>query len=160
MILAALLFIRKVAVTTTVSQATPDYVEAGRAHSLQDKEIPPYVAIFRIHGPFLFGVTDKLARITDNIEQLPPIVVVRLRNMTAIDATGVRALEDLAHRLRAARRTLLVCGAQPQPAAVMEASQFHLLVGASNICSSVETALARAREIHEQSLPALARQAV
>ena len=90
---------------------------------------------------------------------MPPIVILRLRNMTAIDATG-SALEDLAHRLRAAGRTLLVCGAQPQPAAVMEASQFHLLVGASNICSSIETALARAREIHEQSLAALARHAV
>ena len=152
MILAALLFIRKVAVTTTVSEVTPEYVEAGRAHSLQDKQIPPYVAIFRIHGPFLFGVTDKLGSVTEHLEHLPPIVVMRLRNMTAIDATGVRALEDLAQQLRASGRTLVLCGAGPQPAAVMRASEFHLHVGARNICSSIESALVRAREIHEESL--------
>ena len=60
MILAALLFIRSVAATTTVSRVTRDYVERGRAHILQDKHIPDYVTIFRIHGPFLFGATDKL----------------------------------------------------------------------------------------------------
>jgi SulP family sulfate permease len=160
MILAALLFIRKVAVTTTVSEVTADYVEAGRVHILQDKQIPPYVAIFRIHGPFLFGVTDKLAEATRHLDELPPIVVVRLRNMTAIDATGVRALEDLAQRLRASGRTLVVCGAQPQPAAVMEASEFHQHVGAANICSSIETALVRAQQIHDAQGTALTREAV
>lgn len=159
MILAALLFIRKVAVTTTVSEVTPDYVEAGRVHSLQDKDIPAYVAIFRIHGPFLFGVTDKLDRLIDNIEELPPIVIVRLRNMTAIDATGVRALEDLAQQLRASGRTLVLCGARPQPEAVMKASEFHLHAGPRNICQSIESALARAREIHDQSSSLLSTQA-
>ena len=62
MILAALTFIRRVAVTTTVSRVTPDFIEKGRPHILQDKAIPPYVAIFRIHGPFLFGAADKLSR--------------------------------------------------------------------------------------------------
>ena len=99
MILAMLLFIRKVSQTTTVSLVTPEYVEAGRVHILQDKKIPDYVSVFRIHGPLLFGVTDKIARITDHVDNLAPIVIVRLRNMTAIDATGLRALEDLADRL-------------------------------------------------------------
>ena len=61
MILAALLFIRRVSATTTVSRVTPDYIRRGRVHVLQDKDIPDYVTIFRIHGPFLFGSTDKLA---------------------------------------------------------------------------------------------------
>ena len=147
MILAALLFIRRVAVTTTVSLVTPDYIEAGRVHILQDKTIPPYVTVFRIHGPFLFGVTDKIAHITDHIEQLPPIVIVRLRNMTAIDATGLRTLEDLADRLRASGRTLVLCGAREQPSALMEAADFHGRIGEANICPNIEAALERAREI-------------
>ena len=148
MILAALLFIRRVAVTTTVSKVTPDYVEAGRVHILQDKPIPPYVTVFRIHGPFLFGVTDKIAHITDHIDQLPPIVIVRLRNMTAIDATGLRTLEDLADRLRASGRTLVLCGAREQPSAVMQAAEFHRRIGEANICPNIQAALERAREIH------------
>ena len=55
MILAALVFIRKVTITTTVSQVTQEYLREGHVHILQHKEIPPYVTIFRIHGPFLLG---------------------------------------------------------------------------------------------------------
>jgi sulfate permease, SulP family len=148
MILAALLFIRKVAVTTTVEMVTPEYVEAGREHILQDKRIPPYVAVFRIHGPFLFGMTDKISTITERSETLPPIVIVRLRNMTAIDSTGIRAFEDLSDQLRASGRTLLLCGARDQPAALMRAAEFHHHVGEANICASIEAALGRARDIY------------
>jgi sulfate permease, SulP family len=147
MILAALLFIRRVAVTTTVSRVTPEYVESGRVHILQDKPIPPYATVFRIHGPFLFGVTDKIAHITDHIDQLPPIVIVRLRNMTAIDATGLRTLEDLADRLRMSGRTLVLCGAREQPSAVMQAAQFHERLGHANICPNIQAALERAAQI-------------
>jgi SulP family sulfate permease len=147
MILAALLFIRRVAVTTTVSRVTPDYVESGRVHILQDKPIPPYATVFRIHGPFLFGVTDKIAHITDHMDHLPPIVIVRLRNMTAIDATGLRTLEDLADRLRASGRTLVLCGAREQPSALMQAAQFHHRIGDENICPNIQAALDRAAEI-------------
>ena len=116
MILAALLFIRRVATTTTVSQVTKEYVDGSREHMLQDKDIPDYVAIFRIHGPFLFGATDKLATAVADAGELPPIVILRLRNMTAIDATGLRAIQDVADALRKSGRVLLLCGALPQPA--------------------------------------------
>ncbi len=94
MILAALLFISRVAATTTVSQVTDDYVEDGRVHILQDKDIPYYATIFRIHGRFLFGATDKIDVVTENLHKLPPVVILRLRNMTALDATGLFALEE------------------------------------------------------------------
>ena len=153
MILAMLLFIRKVSQTTTVSLVTPDYVEAGRVHILQDKKIPDYVSVFRIHGPFLFGATDKISRIVDHVAELAPIVIVRLRNMTAIDATGLRALEDLADRLHSSGRELILCGAPKQPAALMQQSEFHEHVGELNICANIEAALARASEIHQLIAP-------
>jgi SulP family sulfate permease len=151
MILAALLFIRRVAVTTTVSMVTADYIEAGRSHILQDKEIPAYVTIFRIHGPLLFGMTDKVTGITDRMDRLAPIVIVRLRNMTAIDATGIRALEELADELAASGRVLLLCGAREQPSAVMRAAGFHQHVGETNMCIDIESALRRAAEIHQNA---------
>ena len=70
MILAALVYIRKVTETTTVSEVTEQYLQEGYAHILQHKEIPPYVAIFRIHGPFLFGATDKINVIIERIDHV------------------------------------------------------------------------------------------
>ena len=146
MIIAALLFIRRVSATTTVARVTPDYIRRGRAHVLQDKDIPEYVTIFRIHGPFLFGSTDKLAGVASATD-LAPIVILRLRNMTAIDATGLRAIQDLADSLHVSGRTLLLCGAPPQPAHLMDEAEFHRHVGEENILPHVEAALMRAGEI-------------
>ena len=149
-ILAALLYVRRVAATTTVDQVTEQYLEEGRVHILQGKEIPDYVTILRIHGPFLFGSTDKLQGVIDRVDDLTPIVVVRLRNMTAIDATGLRALEDLTLRLRASGRTAIFCGAREQPRAVMEQAGFSEIAGAENLCPNVDAALVRARAIHDR----------
>jgi SulP family sulfate permease len=151
MALAALLFIRRVADTTTVTAVTDDYVREGRPHILQDKSIPPYVRIFRIHGPFLFGATDKLRPILDEIDRLPPVVILRLRNMTALDATGLRAFEDLAEALRGAGRHLILCGARHQPADLMKRADFHRHVGDENICAHIQDALRRARDIQRGS---------
>jgi SulP family sulfate permease len=151
MILAVLLFIRNVTATTTVAKVTDDYVKDGYVHTLQDKEIPGYVAIFRIHGPFLFGATDKIAEITDHIDQQPPIVIVRLRNMTVIDATGLLAFQDLAAAMHASGRTLLFCGAREQPRKLMERAGFADVVGRENICDNVLAALDRARTVYEGS---------
>ena len=150
MILAALLFIARVADTTTVSQVTDDYIEDGRVHILQDKDIPYYATIFRIHGPFLFGATEKAARITDKIHELPPIVIIRLRNMTAIDATGLFALEEVARQLHATGRTLILCGAREQPAKAMHQAEFEEVVGPENICANVREALRRAEAVFEK----------
>jgi SulP family sulfate permease len=149
MILAALLFISRVANTTSVSQVTDDYVEDGRVHILQDKDIPYYATIFRIHGPFLFGATEKLAVVTQRIHALPPIVILRLRNMTALDATGLFALEEVAHQLSENDRTLILCGTRDQPAKLIRHSELEEMIGSENICENVQEALRRAEEVFE-----------
>ena len=147
MILAALLFIRRVAATTTVSRVTPDYIRRGHEHSLQQREIPEYVSIIRIQGPFLFGATDKLASLAPHLDELKPVVILRLRNMTAIDATGLKAIEDFADAVHKSGRALLLCGAPAQPARMMERAEFHRHVGADNILPSVDAALRRAEQV-------------
>ena len=148
MILAALLMIRKIAMTTTVIEETEAEVEAARVHLMQDKSVPDFVTVYRIHGPFLFGGLDKLGAITDRLAELPPIVILRLRNMTALDGSGLGALEDLADALHATGRTLILCGAREQPAKLMDQAEFDEHVGHANICADLDAALSRARAVH------------
>lgn len=152
MILAAFVFIRKVTATTTVSRVTDEYLREGHAHILQHKEIPSYVTIFRIHGPFLFGATDKINQITSRLSELPPIIILRLRNMTAIDATGLQALEDLADAVHASGRELILCGAREQPSRLMRQAEFEQHVGSGNICTSISEALDRAKAVSQNVL--------
>src|SRR5665213_4087824 len=148
--LAALLYIYRIAQTTTVEPVTADYIKEGRLHILQDKQLPQYVTILRIHGPFLFGTTDKLEEATANLNALPPVVVLRLRNMTALDATGLYALEKLADRLKKSGRTLLLCGAREQPERLLEQAEFVEHIGRENILPHGAAALERAEQINAE----------
>jgi SulP family sulfate permease len=145
--LAALLYIYRIAETTTVEPVTREYLEDGQAHILQDKDIPSNVTILRIHGPFLFGTTEKLAEATKDLAQFGNVVILRLRNMTALDATGIHALEQFADRLHKAGKTLLLCGAREQPSQLISRSHFVKHLGPENVLPHVQAALARAIEI-------------
>ena len=148
MALAALLYIHRISETTSVTPVTEDYLRAGHVHVLQDKQVPPYVMILRIHGPFLFGTTEKLAEATHNLKAFPPVLVLRLRNMTALDATGLHAIAVLGKRMRESGRTLLLCGARDQPEKLIRESDLADAIGRNNILPHVDAALARAQEVY------------
>ncbi len=147
--LASLLYIYRISQTTTVAAVTKEYIEDGRPHILQGKDVPPYVTILRIHGPFLFGTTELLAEETASLVKFASIVVLRLRNMTAIDSTGLHALETFSDRLKRSGRTLLLCGARRQPAEFLSQAEFVEHIGKENIHPHVQSALTHAREIYE-----------
>jgi SulP family sulfate permease len=144
MVLAALLYIQRVSATTTVASVSDEDIRDGEAHVLTDKYIPPYVSVVRIRGPFLFGAAEKLEQATSDSSQLKQIVVLKLTYMSAIDGTGVHALERFAQRLVAVGKSLIVCGAQPQPAELMLRSSLVKLIGRRNIQPHLDAALERA----------------
>jgi len=147
--LAALLYIRRIAETTTVSPVTDEYIRDGLPHVLQGRIVPPYVTLLRIHGPFLFGTTEKLVDATANLEALAPVVILRLRNMTAIDDTGIHAIESFAKRLRQSGRFLLLCGAMEQPSRLLRTPRFLDRVGRDNIMPNIQAALDRAAALYQ-----------
>ena len=146
--LAALLYIYRVAETTTVASVDDEYIRDGLPHVLQGRIIPPYVTLLRIHGPFLFGTTEKLVDATANIEAFTPVVILRLRNMSAIDATGIHAIESFAKRLRTSGRTLVLCGAMEQPSRLLRHPRFLDHVGRENIMPNIKAALDRAKQVN------------
>jgi sulfate permease, SulP family len=95
-----------------------------------------------------YFATAKLAEATTDLSEFPAVVIVRLRNMTALDATGLHALEVFAKRLRKSGRTLLLCGARDQPAQLLHRADFIEHIGRENVLPHVEAALQRAREIN------------
>jgi SulP family sulfate permease len=148
MLLAALLYIHRVSATTTVAAVTDDDIRYGDAHVLTDKYIPPYVSVIRIRGPFLFGATDKLEFATADLSKFGRIVVLKVTYMSAIDGTGIHAIESLASRLRDSGRTLVLCGAQVQPAALIRRSKLIKILGRANLQPHLDAALERAAIIH------------
>ena len=135
-----------------MAPVTDDYIRDGLSHSLQGRIIPPYVSLLRIHGPFLFGTTEKLVEATANMDAFAPVVIVRLRNMTAIDATGIHAIESFAKRLHHSGRSMLLCGAMQQPSKLLQGPRFLDCVGRENIVPNVQAALDRAEQLQNSRL--------
>jgi SulP family sulfate permease len=104
--------------------------------------------VIRIRGPFLFGATDKLEEATRDLGKFGPIVVLKVTYMPAIDGTGIHALESLATRLQESGRSLVICGAQPQPLELIRRSRLLTLVGRKNLQPHLDAALERAAIIH------------
>jgi SulP family sulfate permease len=148
MSLAALLFIHRVSSTTTVGSVTDENLGDGEPRVMTDKYIPAYCSVIRIRGPFLFGATEKLEHATSDISNFGAIVVLKVTYMSAIDGTGIHALESLATRLQKAGRSLVICGAQTQPFELIQRSKLMKLLGKRNVQPHLDAALERAAIIH------------
>ncbi len=149
MILAALLFIRRVAETTTVSAVTDEYVRDGTRIACSTTTFRPMCASSASTDRSCSAPPTSCWRSPTRSKTLPDIVILRLRNMTALDGTGLRAIEELAEAVRRSGRELILCGARPQPARLMARADFQRCVGAANVCANVRDALARARQLHD-----------
>jgi SulP family sulfate permease len=147
MVLAAVLFIKRVSETTQITAVDEISETEGPQHSLIGKEIPKGVMVYRIFGSFFFGAADKLETALKRSGQEPVVLILRMRKVLAMDATGLNALEDLYERLHVRGRHLILSGPHTQPLFMMDKAGFLDRLGRENICANVELSLDRAREI-------------
>ncbi len=151
MLLAAMLFIKRVSETTVVSRVTSDNEDEGERHSISGKEIPEGVTIYRIAGPFLFGAADKLEDALVAASAVPRIVILRMRSVTSMDATALNALEMLVSKIRAHKGHVIVCGAHTQPYFMMTQAGFLDELGEDHVAADVDEALTLAKRILRES---------
>jgi SulP family sulfate permease len=109
--------------------------------------VPDGVLVFRVFGAFFFGVVDKLDDELKRAQREPEVLILRVRKVLAIDATGLQALEDLHAKLRAKGKHLILSAPHTQPLAAMENAGFIDRLGPGNVCPHITAALARAREL-------------
>jgi SulP family sulfate permease len=154
LVLAAMLFINRVSDTTQITAVDPTTETEGAHHSLIGKEIPEGVMIYRIFGSFFFGAADKLESALKRLKQEPDVLILRMRKVLAMDATGLNALEDLHERLRRHNKHLVLSGPHTQPLFMMDKAGFLERLGRENVCADIDLALARSREIlHQPKMP-------
>lgn len=147
MVLAAMLFIKRVSDTTQITRVDQTTETEGAHHSLIGKEIPDGVMVYRIFGSFFFGAADKLESALKRLKQEPDVLILRMRKVLAMDATGLNALEDLYERLQNHNKHLILSGPHTQPLFMMDKAGFLDRLGRENICADIDSALARSREI-------------
>ena len=98
-------------------------------------------------GAFLFGTADKLETALQRGQQEPEVFILRMRQVLAMDATGLQALEGFARRLRARGKHLLLCGPHSQPLMALHRHGFIEWLGEDNVCADVDACIKRAGEL-------------
>lgn len=151
MVLAAFLFIRRMATVTNVSIVSGG-VDVDDDLSLDPAEpwrrdVPKGVTVFEINGPFFFGAVETFRDTLDNLGERPRVLIIRMRDVHALDSTGMRALRDVIHRSRRAGTEVVLSDVRPQPRAALEASGLFEEIGPRNAVLDIDDALARAYEL-------------
>jgi sulfate permease, SulP family len=147
LVLAAILFIKRSSETTQIMAVDESTETEGSQHSLVGKEVPKGVMIYRMMGAFFFGAVDKLESALQREKQEPEVLILRMRKVVAMDATGLNALEDLYEKLRRKGKRLVLSAPHTNPLMVMEKAGFIERLGRENVCPHIDAALDRAREI-------------
>jgi SulP family sulfate permease len=158
-VLAALLFMRRMAEVTNVSVITRELDDDGDLYAtdpnaVRRREIPNGVEVYEINGPFFFGAAEQFKDTLGRVARKPKVLIIRMRNVPAIDSTGIRALADVVRRTRKDGTILLLSDVHAQPLVALGRSDLLDEIGDENIFGNLDDALNRARaELGETPMP-------
>ena len=149
-VLAAFLFIKRMADVTNVSSVTRELTDAldgtmdGDVDGVARRRIPQGVEVYEVTGPFFFGAADKIKDVLHFVAKKPQMFVLRMRNVPLLDASGIRVLDDLFESFRHQGIRFVIAGVQEQPADALEKAGRFERYGRQNFVANLDEALAQA----------------
>lgn len=151
MITAVFLFMHRMATVTNVGVITREFKDEEEEivdpMAIDKKSVPHGVEVYEINGPFFFGAVEKFKEAMSLVEKPPKIRIIRMRNVPAIDSTGIHVLEELLTETRKKGTILLFSGVHAQPIMAFEQSGFLKKVGEENFYGNIDLALEQARKL-------------
>ena len=147
LVLASVLLVKRLSETTNVVPDEDVTQASSPGQAMTGKKIPEGVMVFRIFGAFFFGAADKLETSLRQAGELPEVLIIRMRDVLALDATGLDALEDLFEKLQKQKKQFILCGPHSQPLFALTRAGFIDRIGMENICGDMDASLARSGEI-------------
>jgi len=152
MVMAAFLFMRRMAEVTNVHVFTREFRDAGDAEeaadpmSLRWRDVPEGVQVYEINGPFFFGAAEVFREQLSRFAEKPRVLVLRMRHVPAIDSTGIHALRQVIRRSRQEGTHVVLSGVHAQPMVALGRAGLLDEMGEENVCGNIDDALNRARE--------------
>ncbi|MBQ5606450.1 MAG: sulfate permease [Prevotella sp.] len=151
LIIACLLFMKRMSESTDV-KVIMDEIDPNEEADLatQNTEhliIPEGVEVYEINGPYFFGAGNRFEEIMAGFGDRPKVRIIRMRKVPFVDSTGIHNLSNLCEMSHKEGIQIVLSGVNPKVHAVLEKAGFYNLVGKENICSHIDDALNRAKEI-------------
>jgi len=151
MVLAAFLFMRRMAEVTNISMVTRELADANGddevdPNAIRDRSVPEGVEVFEINGPFFFGAAEQFKDTLNQVAKKPKVLIIRMRDVPAIDATGLHALQELARRCHHEGTLLILSDVHAQPMFALVRSDILQAIGEENLFGNIDDALNRGRD--------------
>ena len=150
LVIACLLFMRRVAETTEISVITDEInpnEELDIAVNEESLMVPKGVEVYEINGPYFFGIANKFEEQMVQLGDRPKVRIIRMRKVPFIDSTGIHNLTNLCKMSKKERITIVLSGVNEKVHHVLEKSGFYELLGEENICENINVAIDRANQI-------------
>ncbi len=147
---AAFLFMKRMSEVANVSAITREFGSDTVVDTplyTQGRKLPPGVQIYAIDGPFFFGAAEKFKETLTQVAGKPRVVVLLMRNVSAIDSTGLRALQEVVKRFRAGGTDVVLVGVHAQPMVAVARAGIVDLLGEDNLVGTIDEALERASRL-------------
>ncbi len=150
MVLAAFLFIKRMAEATNISAVTRELEDdpGEQAYTgegaVSRRKIPDGVQVYEINGPFFFGAAERFKDTLARVAEKPRVLIIRMRNVTALDSTGLHALKDVVHRSRADGTLVLLSDVHVQPMVALTGSPVLEEIGQQHLFADIDAALRHA----------------
>jgi sulfate permease, SulP family len=149
MVLASLLFMKRMAEVTNVTLVSRDYQDvepsSDDSGAIYRRQVPRGVEVYEINGPFFFGAAEKFKDTLSEISKKPKVLIIRMRNVPAIDSTAMHALRDLIRRTRRDGTFVLLSDVHSQPLIALGRSELLVEIGEGCLFGNIDEALAAAR---------------
>jgi SulP family sulfate permease len=149
MVLAAFLFMKRMAEVTNVTMVSREVQDPRQSGDVSGaifrRRVPPGVEVYEINGPFFFGAAEKFKDTLAEVSKKPKVLIIRMRNVPAIDSTAMHALQDLIRRTRKDRTKVLLSEVHAQPLIALGRSELLDEIGRDALSGNIDEALSAAR---------------
>jgi SulP family sulfate permease len=149
MVLSAFLFMKRMADVTRVRKvardaARTDAIVEEDLVAISAREVPRNTQVYEVHGPFFFGAASKVSEVLNVVQAPPKFLILRMRNVPFIDATGLHILEKVRSNCDKSGTQLILCGVHSQPLKALQRCEFLARLGEENCVPNIDLALQRA----------------
>jgi sulfate permease, SulP family len=151
MILAMFLFMKRMTQISHVNLITKEISEAEDDKAISRYTVPEGVEVFEVTGPMFFGAAYKFKESMKTLEKPPKILIIRMRFVPVIDATGLQTLKEVFRHAQNRKTKLILSGVQPGLYKELDKARIVFMVGKSNVCPDIDHALERAKHVLEES---------
>jgi sulfate permease, SulP family len=149
MVLASFLFMKRMAEVTNVTMVSREFSDSGpspdKSGAIYTRVIPRGVEVYEINGPFFFGAAEKFKDTLSEVSRKPKVLIIRMRNVPAIDSTAMHALRDLVRRTRKDGTVVYFSDVQAQPLLALSQSELLWEIGEEHLFGDIDEALAASR---------------